>query len=112
MGNASQDTTNEKISQTNDLATQKVFKDDFPMNPKSKLPYILPNEAFENKGVKDSFEPSFNLEDTTEEEVYEAIQNCQNIQELYGLYKAFPQFQSSLRTDFEVRKTLVTSSQN
>lgn len=97
--------------QTKAPEPQKVSMD-IPSAPKTKLPHILPNEAFENKGIKDSFKPSFNLEDTTEEEVYEAIQNCQNIQELYGLYKAFPQFQSSLRTDFEVRKTLITSSQN
>lgn len=83
------------------------FRDDFKNIPKPKLPTIASNEAFDNKGIKDSFEPSSDLENTTEEEVYEAIQKCQNIQELYGLYKAFPQFQSSLKADFEVRKSLI-----
>ena len=74
---------------------------------KTKLPQISVEEAFDNIGLMDSFEPSSELSQTTEKEVYEAIQRCFSIQELYGLYKSFPQFQASLKPDFEARKTFL-----
>lgn len=78
---------------------------------KNDLPKINPAEAFECP-EKDGFILSQNLKHTSEEEVYQAISNCSNIQELYGLYKAFPQFQQSLKVDFEAKKSLLINLTN
>lgn len=76
---------------------------------KNMLPKIDPSDAFKCSNEKESFKPSQNLKSTTEEEVYEAIETCKTIQELFALYRAFPHFQSSLKVDFEAKKSLITN---
>ena len=77
----------------------------------SNIPKINPADAFECQ-IQESFKPSQDLKNTSEKEVYEAIQGCNSIQELYALYKAFPQFQEGLKVDFEAKKTLIMSLNN
>ena len=79
---------------------------------KNMLPKIDPADAFKCSNEKESFIPSQNLKSTSEEEVYEAIGSCKTIQELFALYRAFPQFQSSLKVDFEAKKSLITNLTN
>lgn len=75
------------------------------------LPKIQPDEAFEvNSPVPARTEDI--IVKVTEKEVYEAIQGCNNVQELVALYKQFPQFQVSLRVDFEAKKSLLTNLSN
>lgn len=81
------------------------------ISPQS-FPKINPKEAFGASEEELSFLPSQDLDDTTEEEVYEALQACNSIQELYALYRAFPKFQSSLRVDFEAKKSLLINLTN
>lgn len=76
------------------------------------LPKINPADAFKCSNDKDSFVPSQNLANTTEQEVYEAIGDCKTIQELISLYRAFPQFQEGLRVDFEAKKSLIMNLTN
>ena len=76
------------------------------------LPKINPADAFKCSNDKDSFVPSQNLANTTEQEVYEAIGGCKTIQELISLYRAFPQFQEGLRVDFEAKKSLIMNLTN
>ncbi len=76
------------------------------------LPKINPADAFKCSNEKDSFVPSQDLANTTEQEVYEAIGGCKTIQELISLYRAFPQFQESLRVDFEAKKSLIMNLTN
>lgn len=78
---------------------------------KNELPKFSPEEAFECSEER-GFIPSQDLKNTTEEEVYQAIQGCNSIQELLGLYKAFPQFQNSLKVDFEAKKSLIMNLTN
>lgn len=81
----------------------------------NNLPQIDPKEAFEcteKKGEQESFIPNQNLKDTSEKEVYEAITGCNAIQELYALYRQFPQFQESLQVDFEAKKSLLINLTN
>ena len=78
---------------------------------KDKLPKFSPEEAFECSEER-GFIPSQDLSNTTEEEVYEAISRCNTVQELYSLYKAFPQFQESLKVDFEAKKSLLLNLTN
>ena len=83
-----------------------------PIKPgKNSLPRIDPADAFKCDEVQ-SFVPSQNLKSTTEEEVYEAIGGCKTIQELAALYNAFPQFQTSLKVDFEAKKSLIMNLTN
>lgn len=67
---------------------------------RNSMPKIDPNDAFECS-------PSQNLMDATEQEVYEAIQNCKSVTELLALYRQFPQYQESLKPDFEAKKSLL-----
>lgn len=48
----------------------------------------------------------------TEKQVYEAIQLCSNIAELVALYKSYPDYQQSLRVDYEARKSILMHSVN
>ena len=76
------------------------------------LPKINPADAFKCSDEKESFKPSQDLVNTTEQEVYEAIGGCKTIQELISLYRAFPQFQEGLRVDFEAKKSLIMNLTN
>ncbi|MDR6406122.1 MULTISPECIES: AAA family ATPase [Chryseobacterium] len=67
---------------------------------RNSMPKIDPSDAFECS-------PSQNLMDATEQEVYEAIQNCKSVTELLALYRQFPQHQESLKPDFEAKKSLL-----
>lgn len=80
----------------------------------TKLPTIDPREAFEGISGTKSFEdiPSQNLTHITEKEVFEAIQNSKSVTELLALYRQFPQYQESLKPDFEAKKTLLTHLNN
>ena len=75
----------------------------------TKLPKIDPREAFEGISGTNIFEntPSQNLIHITEKEVFEAIQNSKSVTELLALYRQFPQYQISLKPDFEARKTIL-----
>ena len=84
----------------------KIVKNDSTVS--SELPKLDPKEAFECPETI-SFEPSLDVQNTTELEVYEAIQECNSIQELYGLFKAFPQFQKKLMSEYESKKSLILS---
>ena len=53
-----------------------------------------------------------NVEVITEKQVYEEIQNCNSMTELLALYKQYPQFQESLKPDFEVKKSLLVQLSN
>ncbi|WP_313004207.1 AAA family ATPase [Chryseobacterium gleum] len=48
-----------------------------------------------------------NLIGAREEEIYNAIQNCNSVAELLALYKQFPQYHISLKPDFEARKSIL-----
>lgn len=52
------------------------------------------------------------VEVITEKQVYEEIQNCNSMTELLALYKQYPQFQESLKPDFEVKKSLLVQLTN
>lgn len=80
----------------------------------TKLPKINPREAFEGISGTNIFEntPSQNLIHITEKEVFEAIQNSKSVTELLALYRQFPQYQESLKPDFEAKKTLLTHLNN
>ena len=52
------------------------------------------------------------VEVITEKQVYEEIQNCNSMNELLALYKQYPQFQESLKPDFEVKKSLLVQLTN
>ena len=75
------------------------------------LPKIHPQEAFQNFPAKISNNYNIPMK-VSEKDVYEAIQTCNVIGELIALYKQFPQFQESLRVDFEARKSLITNLSN
>lgn len=72
---------------------------------KNSMPKIDPKDAFECT-------PSQNLMDATEQEVYETIQNCNSVTELLALYRQFPQYQESLKPDFEAKKSLFINLSN
>ena len=76
------------------------------------LPKIDPADAFKCGDEKESFKPSQNLKNTTEQDVYEAIGGCRTVQELISLYRAFPQFHEGLRVDFEAKKSLIMNLTN
>ena len=97
---------------------QNEVKPSNPTNPNgingakaTQLPKVNPSDAFE-AGNNESFVPSQNLKHTSEQEVYEAISRCNTVQELYALYKSFPQFQESLKVDFEAKKSLLMNLTN
>lgn len=50
--------------------------------------------------------------EATEEEVYNAIQDCNSVPELLALYKQFPQYHNTLKPDFEARKTILIHTVN
>lgn len=52
-------------------------------------------------------EPIENQFEATEEEVYNAIQDCNSVAELLSLYNQFPQYHISLKPDFEARKSIL-----
>ena len=72
---------------------------------KNSMPKINPSDAFECS-------PSQNLMDATEQEIYEVIQNCKSVTELLTLYRQFPQYQESLKPDFEAKKSLLINLNN
>ena len=78
-----------------------------PTSRNGNLPQIDPQEAFEYPENEQSFAPSQDLSSVTEKEVFEAIGRCNLIQELHALYRKFPQFQQSLKADFEAKKSLL-----
>lgn len=73
---------------------------------RNNMPKIDPKEAFEGISPYES-NPSLNLSHVTEKEVFEAIQNCKSVTELLALYRQFPQYQESLKLDFETKKYLL-----
>ena len=75
------------------------------------LPKIATDKAFETAKSNNDNSYNFSLK-VSEKDVYEAIQSCNVIGELIALYKQFPQFQDSLRVDFEARKSLITNLSN
>ncbi len=79
---------------------------------RNSMPKIDPKDAFECHDNENGFIPSQDLSNTSEQEVFESIEKCNSIQELYALYKAFPQFQASLKVDFEAKKSLITNLTN
>lgn len=79
---------------------------------RNSIPKIDPKDAFECHDNESGFIPSQDLSNTSELEVFESIGKCNTIQELYVLYKAFPQFQASLKVDFEAKKSLITNLTN
>lgn len=118
----SENTGKEILQWCNAGTNVQVIKEQNSTSPKSTgssnmqkakdLPKINPADAFKCSKDKDSFVPSQNLAHTTEQEVYEAIGACNTIQELLSLYRAFPQFQNSLRVDFEAKKSLIINLTN
>lgn len=78
---------------------------------RNNMPKIDPKEAFEGISPYES-NPSSNLSHVTEKEVFEAIQNCKSVTELLTLYRQFPQFQESLKPDFEAKKSLLINLTN
>ncbi|WP_246008765.1 AAA family ATPase [Chryseobacterium lactis] len=72
---------------------------------------IDPKEAFDGSSPYES-NPSLNLSHVIEQEVYEAIQNCKSVTELLALYRYFPQYQESLKPDFEAKKSLLINLNN
>ena len=60
-----------------------------------------------NSGAENSVQ-----EVLSEEEVYIKIQECNSITELLALYKEYPQYQSTLKPDFEIKKELLTQLAN
>ena len=75
------------------------------------LPRVQPDEAFQK--LPSDLSSNYNVPlKVSEKDVYEAIQACNIIGELIALYKQFPQFQESLRVDFEARKSLITNLSN
>lgn len=79
---------------------------------RNSMPKIDPKDAFECHDNENGFIPSQDLSNTSEQEVFESIGKCNSIQELYALYKAFPQFQASLKVDFEAKKSLINNLTN
>lgn len=80
---------------------------------KSEVSKASPSDAFDCKEKEQEGSiPSQNLKRTTEQEVYEAVQMCNSIAELLALYKQFPQFQDSLKPDFEAKKSLLMTLTN
>ncbi len=73
----------------------------------NELPKVNPSEAFET--ITPLQQSTLNV---SEKEVYEAIQGCNSVKELLALYKQFPQFQESLRVDFEAKKSLIINLSN
>jgi len=51
-------------------------------------------------------------EEITSEKIYEEIQQCNSVAELLALYKKHPDFQDSLRSDFEAKKSLLIELTN
>ncbi|WFB66855.1 AAA family ATPase [Chryseobacterium sp. WX] len=78
---------------------------------RNNMPKIDPKEAFEGISPYEN-NPSLNLSHVTEKEVYEAIQSCKSVTELLALYRQFPQFQESLKPDFEAKKSLLINLNN
>lgn len=78
---------------------------------RNNMPKIDPKEAFEGISPYEN-NPSLNLSHVTEKEVYEAIQSCKSVTELLALYRQFPQYQESLKPDFEVKKSLLINLTN
>ena len=69
----------------------------------------LPTNEYTQEEIPKYFYPSQDTSSISELEVYEAIQDCDTIPKLAALYRQFPQFQASLKPDFEVRKSLLTT---
>lgn len=81
--------------------------------PKSNgIPKISAEGAFENnyeERLEKQFHPNMNV---SEKAVYESIQACNTIQELLAIYKQFPEYQDSLRVDYEAKKSLIMNNNN
>ena len=81
------------------------------MTKPEPLPREQPDEALQK--LPSDLSSNYNVPlKVSEKDVYEAIQACNVIGELSALYKQFPQFQESLRVDFEARKSLITNLSN
>jgi len=57
-------------------------------------------------------EVTANLEELSEHEVYNQIQYCNSVSELLKLYNQYPQYQDSLKVDFENRKSFILKLTN
>ena len=90
---------------------QTKREDELEISTSVPLPLVHPNDAFQ-KHPMEMKENHITPAKVSEKEVYEAIQTCNIIGELIALYKQFPQFQESLRVDFEARKSLITNLSN
>lgn len=95
-------------------STSENFLQNFPTTTKN-IPTIDPIEAFGGilpyqKSLENPM--SSNITPTTEKEVYEAIQTCKSVTELLALYRKYPEFQESLKPDFEAKKTLLINLNN
>ena len=73
----------------------------------NSLPKINLEEAFDQPTLNSLKEVR-----ATEKQVYEAIQLCRTIAELLALYKSYPNYQESLRVDYEARKSVLINSAN
>lgn len=74
---------------------------------KNVLPKISLEDAFNQPVLT-----SLGAVRVTEKQVYEAIQQCNTISELLELYKSYPDFQQSLRVDYEARKSVLIHTTN
>ena len=73
----------------------------------NNLPKISLEDAFNSS----HFAPLKDVR-ASEKQVYEAIQQCKNIAELLALYKSYPEYNESLRVDYEAKKSLLMNSIN
>lgn len=71
----------------------------------------LPQVSLEEAFLPTPYLPLQNVS-ATEKQVYEAIQQCRNITELLALYKSYPDYQESLRVDYEAKKSILMHSIN
>ena len=81
-------------------------------SPRTKdgIPRISAEEAFRDtpdERLERQFTTNLNV---SEKVVYESIQACRTIQELLSIYKQFPEYQESLRLDYEAKKSLLINN--
>lgn len=106
------ESTGEKILNWCNSGSSAEINNSIFKNAKSNgLPKANPNEAFETPIIKNDIVLT-NIPKVSEKDVYEAIQTCLSVAELIALYKQFPQFNESLRVDFEAKKSLITNLSN
>ncbi|KFC23652.1 ATP-binding protein [Epilithonimonas lactis] len=76
------------------------------LNPITQTPLAPKKEESSESTLKNSTHQF----EATEEEVYNAIQDCNSVGELLSLYRQFPQYHISLKPDFEARKSILIYS--